>query len=203
MPKIIKDIEDKILSAAQELFMKNGYQETDIRQIANKANIAVGTLYNYYRNKEELFQAAFRKKWMAALANLEAVVCEQTNPEERLKVFIQTLQQEIQGREKQGWKHLQHSFLCENNFEKLKASVFQQVVEILTKLNTLTSNIIADIAISYTGQSLSDCVMARLSDTLLINIFVLTNRFPQEPTENVSYLCNLVISMCRVGRIYE
>ncbi|WHY99954.1 TetR/AcrR family transcriptional regulator [Peribacillus simplex] len=45
---------EKIRAAAMELFMKQGYYATSISDIAKKAGISKGLLYNYYKGKEEL-----------------------------------------------------------------------------------------------------------------------------------------------------
>ncbi len=45
---------DKILRAAFELFAKKGYHNTSISQIAKKAGVAKGLIYNYFEKKEDL-----------------------------------------------------------------------------------------------------------------------------------------------------
>ncbi|MCZ0872722.1 TetR/AcrR family transcriptional regulator [Peribacillus sp. AS_2] len=45
---------EKILAAAMELFIKQGYYATSISDIAKQAGISKGLLYNYYKGKEEL-----------------------------------------------------------------------------------------------------------------------------------------------------
>ena len=49
-----KKTAQKILRAAEKLFIKEGYKETTTRQIATKAGIATGTLFNYFPSKETL-----------------------------------------------------------------------------------------------------------------------------------------------------
>jgi len=44
-----------ILQAARELFIQNGYHDTKLEDIAQRAEFGKGTIYNYFRNKEELF----------------------------------------------------------------------------------------------------------------------------------------------------
>ena len=44
-----------IIDAAIEVFSRKGYQESTISEIAGKANIAEGTIYQYFKNKEDLF----------------------------------------------------------------------------------------------------------------------------------------------------
>jgi len=46
---------DKILLTAREVFTSQGYENTTIEQIAKKAEIGLGTAYNYFKSKEELF----------------------------------------------------------------------------------------------------------------------------------------------------
>ena len=55
MPKLIKDIKIKILEASMDLFDSIGYENLSMRKISEKANIAVGTLYNYFPNKKKSF----------------------------------------------------------------------------------------------------------------------------------------------------
>jgi len=46
---------EKILRAAKEVFSAQGFEDTTIEQIAEKAGIGLGTTYNYFKSKEELF----------------------------------------------------------------------------------------------------------------------------------------------------
>ena len=46
----------KLLKAAQDLFYKSGYQNTTIADIANKAGVAVGTFYLYYKDKYTIYE---------------------------------------------------------------------------------------------------------------------------------------------------
>ena len=48
-----------ILQAAHDLFIKQGYHGTSMRQIAREANIALGGLYNHFTSKEAVFEAVF------------------------------------------------------------------------------------------------------------------------------------------------
>ena len=46
---------DKILATSKEVFTAQGFENTTIEQIADKAGIGIGTAYNYFKSKEELF----------------------------------------------------------------------------------------------------------------------------------------------------
>jgi len=44
-----------ILDAAQSLIIEKGYQNITIRQIADIAELGVGTIYSYFKNKEDIY----------------------------------------------------------------------------------------------------------------------------------------------------
>lgn len=46
-----------IEDAAVELFMEQGYHATSMRQIAERAGLALGGIYNHFASKDEIFEA--------------------------------------------------------------------------------------------------------------------------------------------------
>ncbi|TGK06870.1 TetR/AcrR family transcriptional regulator [Leptospira semungkisensis] len=60
---IVRDPEDKkerILSSALKLFTEKGFEGTPIPDLAKDAGIGAGTIYRYYKNKEELVNELYR-----------------------------------------------------------------------------------------------------------------------------------------------
>ncbi len=57
MPKIIPDLAPRILLTAAKAFETKGFEGTDMKSLAAELGISVGTLYNYYASKPELFLA--------------------------------------------------------------------------------------------------------------------------------------------------
>jgi AcrR family transcriptional regulator len=68
---------ERILKAALELFREQGLEATTTRQISKKAGIAEGTLFNYFKTKEDLALYFFQKEtenliqWFRADARLQ------------------------------------------------------------------------------------------------------------------------------------
>ena len=54
-PKAIRH--DRIVEAATRLFREQGYETVKMEAIAAAAEVAIGTIYNYYRNKGDLLVA--------------------------------------------------------------------------------------------------------------------------------------------------
>ncbi len=53
--------EEKILTTALELFATKGYKNTSISEIAKKADISKGLMYNYFDSKQALLRAIITK----------------------------------------------------------------------------------------------------------------------------------------------
>lgn len=49
------DKKNDLCMAAQKVFLEKGYKSANISDITNKAGMAVGSFYKYYKSKEELF----------------------------------------------------------------------------------------------------------------------------------------------------
>jgi AcrR family transcriptional regulator len=86
----------KIITTAREIFLSQGYEKTTINQIARKAEIGVGTFYNYYSSKSEIFLAIFFAKPQELTKRVEYII---ENPGENFvnaviklcEVFIEPL----------------------------------------------------------------------------------------------------------------
>ncbi len=99
MPKIIKNIEEKILNSANDLFQKNGYDGVDMKEIAKKTGIAVGTLYNYFPNKKQLFLKVLDLNWQKTFVSLEKIINLDLFPKEKLKKLLEKLYEDMSERE--------------------------------------------------------------------------------------------------------
>lgn len=54
-----QNLEDKIIEVAKQLFVENGFENTNMTDIANAAGINRTTLHYYFRTKEKMFSAVF------------------------------------------------------------------------------------------------------------------------------------------------
>ena len=64
MPKIIINPEDRILRAARERLLDKDLSSFSLRGVAADCGIAVGTIYNYFKDKESLMAAVMFQDWM-------------------------------------------------------------------------------------------------------------------------------------------
>ncbi|MGC6770162.1 TetR/AcrR family transcriptional regulator [Enterococcus sp. LJL128] len=90
-------IEEKIVDAAVVIILEEGIEKLSIRKIAERIGYAVGTIYNYYKNKDDILTSISTRVFqevMEEITTLLAKYPEQT-PVEKLRAcnrtFIRTM----------------------------------------------------------------------------------------------------------------
>lgn len=58
------DRQEEILSAAAGVILRLGYDKTTMRDIADEAGVSRGTVYLYFKGKDELFEALVYHEWL-------------------------------------------------------------------------------------------------------------------------------------------
>ncbi|QRM57284.1 TetR/AcrR family transcriptional regulator [Sinorhizobium sp. BG8] len=80
----------RILEAATTLFRESGYDNARIEDIAEMAEVSVGTLYNYYQNKGDILVATVSMEVTEVLEAGERVIANPPlNVEEALRTLIE------------------------------------------------------------------------------------------------------------------
>jgi len=73
-----------ILETALELFRERGYEDTTMRAIAERAGVALGSTYYYFRSKEALIQSFYGRTHEEHLAAVGGVLAEERTFRARL-----------------------------------------------------------------------------------------------------------------------
>ena len=76
-----------ILEAAEIMFAKKGYDKATMSEISSTANVAEGTLYDYFKNKEDLLHSVFQYRFGEHIDSLDELF-EIKTPLRKLKRFI-------------------------------------------------------------------------------------------------------------------
>ena len=83
--------EDKralILQSSKSLFSKKGFFNTSIADIVKESGLPVGTIYNYFKNKEEIVKVIVEEGWTDLIIRLEETFESCATPSEKLKIVI-------------------------------------------------------------------------------------------------------------------
>lgn len=81
--------EQAILDAAAKVFAQRGYHQARISSIAESAEVATGSVYLYFRNKEDILVTLFERLWTGVLAGASAEVMRKgVSPEEKIMALV-------------------------------------------------------------------------------------------------------------------
>lgn len=80
-----EELKELILSAAREIFLNEGYENTSIRKIASKIEYSPGVIYNYFKDKNDLLLSLHDKAFECKIEALFLSVKNIPDPLERLK----------------------------------------------------------------------------------------------------------------------
>jgi TetR/AcrR family fatty acid metabolism transcriptional regulator len=74
-----------ILRAATRVFARNGYFNSKVADIARAADVADGTVYLYFKSKEEILHSIFDQNMADAIAAGRELIAQLVDPRERLR----------------------------------------------------------------------------------------------------------------------
>ncbi|MCK5163792.1 MAG: TetR/AcrR family transcriptional regulator [Desulfobacula sp.] len=77
----------RVLEAAVSIFAQKGHRKATMLEIAEKAGVAEGTIYEYFKNKQDLLYSIPKDKFRIYQGRLKRVF-EPKNPLEKLRCFI-------------------------------------------------------------------------------------------------------------------
>src|SRR3990172_6357621 len=80
---------ERILRAAIRIFSQKGYFNSKISEIARLAGVADGTIYLYFKNKDDLLISLFEEKMGEVVADVRERVAAGDGALSRLKIFIE------------------------------------------------------------------------------------------------------------------
>jgi TetR/AcrR family fatty acid metabolism transcriptional regulator len=79
----------QIIEAAVEVIAENGFHASQVSKIAKKANVADGTIYLYFKNKEDILISVFREKMGNFIGQTTEALAHDHTASEKLLTMIQ------------------------------------------------------------------------------------------------------------------
>ncbi len=77
-----------IKKSAIEVFAKEGYHNTTTRMLSNHANIAIGTIYNYFNSKQDILDYIFKIEFESRVKLLTELKQQDIPSRKKLQIFL-------------------------------------------------------------------------------------------------------------------
>ena len=86
-----EDKKQLLIEKASQLFLKNGYQKTSMRDLAKAVNIQAPGLYYYFKSKKEILYEINEQSWRIFQESILDKVIKVHDPEEKIKIYIRNM----------------------------------------------------------------------------------------------------------------
>ena len=139
MARIIHNLSDKIISVTQSQLRTRGYMGTTIRSVAQECGIAVGTVYNYFPDKDALINAAMMGDWLLVLATIKLECSQSTSISEGIRKIQKNLQDFYTGR----------PWMAEYTNSEDRPSGDYDMFKRRTMLHNVLDSIVADLLVRH------------------------------------------------------
>ena len=166
-PKFVDKEQRKkeIALIALDLFAEKGFESTSISEVAQNAGIGKGTVYEYFKSKEELIFSAFMA-WLEQMMGqeLEELLLSIEDPKERLRKLIQVMME---------------TFISDERVVKITLLMFQMMLkdesllqsEQFYRIFRSMRKIFTDILLEGISQGIFRPEITRDAEKITINLF--------------------------------
>ncbi|MBK2403002.1 MULTISPECIES: TetR/AcrR family transcriptional regulator [unclassified Erysipelothrix] len=182
MPKIIHNIEEEIFASAEHLFYLHDYEDVSMKMIAKETNIAVGTLYNYYRDKASLYAAVVHKSWADTFARLKNCITTEVDFNAKFRKRLEVLYYDSEKRHGLGVHFKRVRGMNAESLEDLQGFVLTNIKEVFKDMP------IANPWVFDTE------IITKLIYSLLSNLSFLIENYPFSKEDNIDFLYHSLIA---------
>ncbi len=79
----------QIIDAAVIVIAENGYHQAQVSKIAKQAGVADGTIYLYFKNKEDILISLFNEKMGYFIEKIQEEIADKTSAKEKLLTLVE------------------------------------------------------------------------------------------------------------------
>ena len=94
-PDVSEERKDQILDAASEVFAKKGVHEARMDDIVKESGLSKGTLYWYFKSKDEIIISIFERLFSRELADLDNLVSDDSPAADRLLRYAERITKDV------------------------------------------------------------------------------------------------------------
>jgi AcrR family transcriptional regulator len=83
-----KNVEQKLIDAARELFYEKGFMGVSVREIAKKADVNLALLHYYFRTKDNIFKIVFDEAFTLLFSKLNKALVSDKGLFEKIEMMV-------------------------------------------------------------------------------------------------------------------
>lgn len=98
---MVSKTREKLIDVARQLFAKNGIENTTMNDIANASDKGRRTIYTYFKNKRDIYNAVIERESENLVTTLRTIASSSQTPADKLASFIRRRLEVVGGSERQ------------------------------------------------------------------------------------------------------
>lgn len=151
MPKIIENLESRLIGEAKKQIEESGYGAMTIRSVAAGCGVGVGTVYNYFPSKDAMVATYMLEDWKTCVAAIHAVSTYSQEPAPVVRCIFDQLRQ-YAAKNQAVFRDEAAAATFAGSFSKYHATLRQQLAEPLKKFcsGDFASDFIAEALLTWT-----------------------------------------------------
>ena len=79
---------DRLIEVARQLFARKGIENTTMNDIASASDMGRRTIYTYFKNKRDIFNAVIEQETDKLMETLRMILDKPISPAEKLSMYI-------------------------------------------------------------------------------------------------------------------
>lgn len=183
-----ESVKASILEAARSLFAKYGYKKTTMEDIALELHKGKSSLYYYFKNKEDIFQAVIDWEQGVLLKKLHEVVESDKEPKDKLNDYVLTRMKTISELENYFKALTDERFGGVEFVKNVKESSEREEVEMI---KSILDDGIADESFQIKNTLMGAMAIALSLKGVELPMFQATNKF-EDVVEHVHNVMNIL-----------
>ena len=122
---------DKLIEVARQLFVHKGIENTTMNDIANASDKGRRTIYTYFKNKKEIYNAVIEKESEQLVSKLREIADLSLSPKDKLRRFLEVRFDIIRENDSQNDQLMRFFVRDMKRVEKIRRIAFEKEREIL------------------------------------------------------------------------
>lgn len=86
---MVSKTRDKLIEVARQLFARKGVENTTMNDIASASDKGRRTIYTYFKNKRDIFNAVIESETDQLLARLRQIVIKDVSADQKLREYVE------------------------------------------------------------------------------------------------------------------
>ena len=175
-------LRSKIIKISRRLFLEQGYENTTVRQILKKAGLSTGSLYHFFKNKEEILLFSLKEALLEISSLTDGMAVKYNEPVLRYALGIALGTSEI-------FKY-KHLFNFYDAIYKNESAEYFMISLKVTRMKSLLN----ELNIHFTDNQIHTRILAIHGATRALMLAKINNQLPASLEEIYSLIIKVALT---------